>query len=88
MNESYSNQSSSSDDSSSSDEEVVLTLLLACRSKRKRRRTVWVREIFTKRREQGDFHHLIQEMRLHDLENHFRYFRMSKERFDSLLSKV
>ena len=44
-------------------------------------------EIFS-RRQQGEYHNLLQEMRVCDPESHFKYLRMSKERFDSLLSKV
>ena len=57
---------------------------LAVLYRRRRRRVCtsnrrfWVRQIFTKRREQGEFHNLIQEMRLVDPESHFRYLRMSK----------
>ena len=51
-------------------------------------RRFWVCQIFTKRREQGEFHNLIQEMRLVDPESHFRYLRMSKYTFDDLLRKV
>ena len=46
------------------------------------------RPIFQLRRQQGEYHNLVQEMRLADPECHFRYFRMSKERFDALLSEV
>ena len=69
-------------------------LLLLCllwryrRNKRKRQRSVWVREIFQKRRHHGDFHQLLQEMRLCDSESHFRYLRMTKATFDLLLSLV
>ena len=51
-------------------------------------RKVWVRSIFTKRRQQSEFYNLLQEVRLTDPESHFRYLRMSKERFDYLVSKV
>ena len=47
-----------------------------------------MRQVFTKRREQGEFHNLIQEMRLVDPESHFRYLRMSKYTFDDLLRRV
>ncbi|KAJ8942352.1 hypothetical protein NQ314_007010 [Rhamnusium bicolor] len=48
----------------------------------------WVRNIYLKRKQQGDFHNLIQEMRLNDGDKFFNYFRMSSEQFDILLSKV
>ena len=46
------------------------------------------RPIFQLRRQQGEFHNLVQEMRMVDPDSHFRYLRMSKERFDGLLSEV
>ena len=46
------------------------------------------RRIFQLRRQQGEFHNLIQEMRMADPESHFKYLRMSKQRFDRLLSEV
>ena len=79
--------------SSESDDDVE-ELLLVCvlkrklKRRRKRRRSVWVRPIFSKRRRQGEYHNLLQEMRLSDPDSHFRYLRMSKERFDCLLSLV
>ena len=54
----------------------------------RRTRQLWVRAIFSQRRQQGEFHNLLQEMRLSDPDSHFRYLRMSKERFDSLLAMV
>ena len=54
----------------------------------KKKRSIWVRPIFIRRRQQGDYHNLLQEMRLSDPESHFRYLRMSKETFDCLLAKV
>ena len=87
--ESSSDNSDNSDSSTYTSEEEGLILLLALRRKRKKRtRRMWVRSIFTKRRQQGEFHNLVQELRLVDPESHFRYLRMPKERFDSLLSKV
>ena len=44
--------------------------------------------LFTQRVQQGEYHNLLQEMRLSDPESHFRYLRMSKERFDCLLGKI
>ena len=40
------------------------------------------------RRQQSQYYHLLQEMRLHDEESHFRYTRMSRRSFDDLLRKV
>ena len=45
-------------------------------------------EIFSRRRQQGEYHNFLQEMRVSDPESHFIYLIMPKERFDSLLSKV
>ena len=61
------------------DRRVLLLALLHRRRKRRRReRKMWIRPIFTQQ----------QEMRLSDPQSHFRYLRMSKERFDILLSQV
>ena len=71
---------------------VALLLALHLRQKRKKRKTakrpMWVRYIFTRRQQQGEYHNLLQEMRVSDPESHFRYLRMSKERFDCLLAEV
>ena len=66
---------------------LLMELLLRRRRKRYRQgrivvRRVWVRAIFRRRREQGNFHNLLQEMRLSDPECHFNYLRMAKETFD------
>ena len=78
--------------SSSSDEEnfefMALLALKLKRRRRKKKRQYWVRPIFQRRREQGDYYNLLQELRLSDPHCHFQFLRMSKERFDSLLSKV
>ena len=76
--------------SSSEDElaTVIVSAIIHQRRRRKLPKRFWVRPIFTKRRQQGEYHNLLQEMRLSDENSHFRYLRMSKERFDSLLSQV
>ena len=76
---------------SSSEDELataIVSAIILRRRQRKRRKRFWVRSIFTKRRQQGEYHNLLQEMRLSDEESHFRYLRMSRERFDLLLSQV
>ena len=81
-------QPTTSSDDSSSEEEELMVLLLALRRKNRKKRRMWVKPIFAKRRQQGEYHNLLQELRLVDPESHFLYLRMSKERFDSLLSRV
>ena len=72
----------------SSTYELELVLLLAfVRRQKKRKRRMWVRPIFRLRKQQGEYHNLLQEMRLSDPDSHFKYLRMSKERFDSLLAE-
>ena len=68
-----------------------LLLLLLIRRRRRRRRErkrIWVRDIFKKRLQLGEYHSLINEMRLTDHQSFYRYFHMSPERFAHLLSLV
>ena len=71
---------------SDSDDYLEFLLLARWRIAQKKRRNAWVRPIFSMRKQQGEYHNLLQEMSISDPESHFRYLRMSKERFDSLLS--
>ena len=70
-------------DSMAFDDELGIILLLYARRRRlrRRKRSVWVRDIYQRRRQQGEYCNLLQEMRLSYPESHFRYLRMSKERF-------
>ena len=54
---------------------------------RRRRRRIWVHEILQGRLQHGVFHRLVQELRL-DEDRFQRYFRLDREQFDSLLSKI
>ena len=59
-----------------------------CRIKRpyqKKKKRCWVRDMFKNRERKGVFETLFHEMR-NDRELCFRYFRMSPERFDHLLT--
>eukprot|EP00794_Sanderia_malayensis_P007639 gene7639-8480_t len=58
---------------------------LRAKRKQKRQAQFWVRKIF-KSKAPGEYHSLYQELRLQDREYHYRYLRMSKERFDHLFS--
>ena len=69
-----------------------LLLLLLYRRRRRRRtrrgKRTWVREIFRAQRTKGEYHTLINEMRLVDHSSFYKYFHMSPERFSHLLSLV
>ncbi|XP_061925526.1 uncharacterized protein LOC133664703 [Entelurus aequoreus] len=68
---------------------ALVLLLLARLRRRGRRRTsrYWVHPRNQHRRQQGDFYHLVAELRL-DGRRHRRYFRMSAEQMDQLLSMI
>ena len=73
------------------DEDEDMLLLLRQRRLRRERhvsRKVWVKRIFTLREQKGAFQNLVKEMRATDREAHFKFLRMSPERFDHLLSLV
>ncbi|KAK0142795.1 Protein ALP1-like [Merluccius polli] len=55
--------------------------------RRRRRRRIWVHEILQGRLQHGEFHRLVQELRL-DEGRFQRYFRLDMEQFDSLRSKI
>ena len=67
---------------------VLLLLLLRRRRRARRNKRTWVRKINIKRSERGEYHALIQEMRLSDQGSFYKYFRMTPDRFDELLSIV
>ncbi|XDV34474.1 hypothetical protein PO909_004630, partial [Leuciscus waleckii] len=54
---------------------------------RRRRKRCWVHTLNQRRRQQGDFYHLVAELRL-DSQRHHLYFRMSAEQMDELLSII
>ncbi|XDV11211.1 hypothetical protein PO909_000212 [Leuciscus waleckii] len=54
---------------------------------RRRRKRCWVHPLNQRRRQQGDFYHLVAELRL-DSQRHHLYFRMSAEQMDELLSII
>ena len=64
------NMSSESDDVDNDIE--LMYLYLTLRKQKTRKRRIWVREIFQQRKICGTYHTLVQEMRLHDRESHFR----------------
>jgi len=65
-----------------SDDEVLL--LYAVGNKRERK---WVHEVNMKRREFGEFHHLMKQLPLDEVK--FKeYFRMSSNQFENILSHI
>ena len=54
----------------------------------RRRHRNWVAEVNQHRRARGEFFNLVQELRTNDPERHRTYFRMTRETFDLLLSKI
>ncbi|XP_074537109.1 uncharacterized protein LOC141798997 [Halichoeres trimaculatus] len=55
--------------------------------RRAKRRRFWVHPILRRRLQHGEFHHLVQELRLDD--GRFqRYFRLTRAQFDVLLARV
>ncbi|XP_055789590.1 uncharacterized protein LOC129862197 [Salvelinus fontinalis] len=66
---------------------VVLIALLGRDQPRRKRRSVWVQRWLKSRKQAGEFHRLIQELRLFGEE--FRsYFRLDRSQFDHLLQMV
>ena len=66
----------------------MLLLLRQRKREKKNQRKMWVRKIYQERKQKGEFHLLINEMRLHDHELFFRYFRMSPTRYEHLLEQI
>ena len=55
----------------------ILILLKRRLSSEESRKSMWVRKISRERKQKGKFHLLIKELRLHDHNYFFKYFRMS-----------
>ena len=65
---------------------IILKILQIKREKIKKR--FWVRKIYAERLQKGEFHLLVQDLRLHDQEYFFKYFRMSPTTYEELLAFV
>ena len=52
-----------------------------------RRRRLWVHDIYRRRRQYGEYYHLVQELQL-DGEMFHEYFRVTREQFRQLLTLV
>ena len=71
---------------------LMMTLLLRRRiqsqKRKKYQKRMWVRKIFDERKTKGEFHHLVQDMKLLDREYFFQYFRMTVTQYEELLQLV
>ncbi len=56
--------------------------------KKKQLKRFWRRSIFRHRKLHSEYYTLYQQLRETDREFHYRYVRMSKERFDHLLEMI
>ncbi|KAA0702513.1 hypothetical protein E1301_Tti021315 [Triplophysa tibetana] len=65
---------------------IALYLLLR-RLRKRRRRRLWVHSINQHPRGYGAYYHLVSELRL-DSERHLKYFRMSVEQMNHVLSLI
>ena len=67
---------------------LLLALLFRRRKRRmKRKRQFWIHDTIRRRKELGEFHRLVQELRL-DSTRFQQYFRMSPSTFDDLVNMV
>lgn len=62
-------------------------LIRRLRQRRRHRRTEWVREIYLKRDEFGEFHHIITDI-YNDNNLFYGYLRMKKETFEYILNAI
>jgi len=62
---------------------IALYLLL----RRRRTRRIWVHSVNRGRLQFGAYYHLVSELRLHS-DRHLKYFRMSAEKMDNVLSLI
>ena len=70
---------------------ALLHYLLRRRLQRRRmkyRKSFWVRKIYQERLQKGEFHLLVQDMKLFDHRYFFQYFRMTPSVFEKLLHLV
>ncbi|KAF7220910.1 putative nuclease HARBI1 [Nothobranchius furzeri] len=68
------------------EEEEIVCCLLLLRSRRRRR---WsTRPLNQSRRDEGEYSSLVRPLRGIDEQSHFKYFRMSANRFDDLLHRI
>ena len=70
---------------------LLLILILKRRIQRRRlqnryKKRFWVRQLFKERKQKGEYHLLVKDMRLFDHEFFFMQFRMLPDKYEKLLS--
>lgn len=72
--------------------QLIIALLRKKRSlllmSKPRKRRFWVRQFLKQRKQQSQYHILVEELRLYDREYFFKFLRMSPERLERLLGLV
>ena len=74
-------------------QKIILLLVLLRRTIRRKQKIksksrFWVRKIFQERESKGEYCNLVRDLRLFDEEYFYRNFRMSNEKFETILSWV
>ena len=54
----------------------------------RKKKRFWIKKLYAERLQKAEFHLLVRDLRLHDPEYFFKYFQMSRTKFDELLSFV
>jgi len=68
---------------------VALLLLLNDKEKNsKKSRSIWVKNIYKRRKEKGSYENLIKELALEDSENYRRYLRMDTTTFLNIVESI
>ena len=68
---------------------LLLKLLNQTENKNgRKKKRFWVRKLYAERLQKGEFHLFVRDLRLHDHEYFFKYFRMSPTVLEELLSFV
>ena len=52
----------------------------------RKKKRFWIKKLHAERLQKAEFHLLVRDLRLHDPEYFFKYFQMSRTKFDELLS--
>ena len=73
--------------------QTIIALLLRRRRQRREQlpviqKRLWIRKIYQERKEKGEYHLLIRDMRLYDHSLFYQQFRMTPTKYEDLLNMV